>query len=156
MIHNFYRYEIDLEFYQTQEIPQAIVPYEDRFERSLRTEIRRFQKELHWDEMWDTLDVYERILKGYKFWVLRPKNQIKGWAWLAPDGEIKNIYVSKWFRNQQWGRYLVLQCMNEASLTMDKVYSRVDIWNEPSKQLFEGILKTVACKSKITSITENY
>ena len=156
MIHNFYRYDIDLEFYQTQEIPQAIVPYEERFERSLRTEIQRFQKELNWSEMWDTLEVYARLLKGYKFWVLRPKNQIKGWAWLAPDGEIKNVYVSKWFRNQHWGRYLVLQCMNEAALSMEKVYSRVDIWNEPSKQLFEGILKTVSCKSKITSITENY
>lgn len=157
MVHQFYKYEIDLEFYQYHEIPQAIVPYEKRFERSLSTERNRFQRELNWSEMWTIKEVYERLEKGYHFWVLRPKNQIKGWAWLAPDGEMKNLYVSKWFRNQGWGRYFHLQRLNKAlDLELPSVYIRIDIWNEPAKACMDRLLSTIGCKSKISKIIEEY
>lgn len=157
MIHHFYKYEINLELYQIQEIPQAIVPYEKRFERSLFTEIQRFQNELHWNEMWTIPEVYKRLEKGYCFWVLRPKNQIKGWVWLAPDGEIKNGYVSKWLRNQGWYKHLVFQAMNEAlEKNLEQVYLRVDIWNEPGKHSVEQVIERIGCKSKINKIEESY
>lgn len=157
MIHNFYRYYINLDLYQYQEIPQAIVPYEERFEGSLLTEIKRFQKELNWSEMWTIPDVYKRLERGWKFWVLRPKNQIKGWAWLAPDGEMKNIYVSKWSRNQGWGKNFYLQCMNAAlDLEYPGVYARIDIWNEPGKRCLENVIGFIGCKSSVELITENY
>ena len=155
--HNFYKVLFNLDLYQYQEIPQAIVSYEKRFERSLLTEIRRFQRELNWDEMWTLEDVYKRLEAGWKFWVIRPKNQIKGWAWLAPDGEMKNLYVSKWLRNQGWGKYLYLQCMNEA-LDRDypQVYARVDVWNEPAKHCIENVMEFVNCPSSVELVTENY
>lgn len=157
MIQTFFKFEINLELYQYQEIPQTIVPYEKRFERSLSTEIKRFQRELNWPEMWSIPEVYQRLEKGYRFWVLRPKNQIKGWVWLAPDGEIKNVYVSKWSRNQGWGKYLILQGLNGAlDLEYPTVYSRVDIWNETSKVLYEHILGLIGCKSFIKLVTEEY
>lgn len=156
-MHQFYRYDINLEYYQNQEIPQAIVPYEKRFERSLSTEIRRFQNELHWDEMWTIPEVYTRLENGYWFWVLRPKNQIKGWVWLAPDGEIKNGYVSKWLRNLGWYKKLIYQAMNKAlDLDLTSVYFRVDIWNEPGKVSVEHVIERTGCKSKISKIQEEY
>ena len=157
MIHQFYRYDISLENYQYREIPQAIVPYEKRFERSLSTEIKRFQKELNWTEMWTIPEVYSRLENRYHFWVLRPKNQIKGWIWLAPDGEIKNAYVSKWLRNQGWYKHLTYQALNKAlDLDRDTVYLRIDIWNEPSKRSIEQMLERISCKSKISKIEESY
>lgn len=157
MIHSFYRVSIDLDLYQYQEIPQAIVPYEKRFERSLLTEIKRFQNELHWSEMWTLEDVHKRLDQGYKFWVLRPKNRIKGWIWLAPDGEMKNLYVSKWFRNQGWGKQFYLQSMNEAlELGYPLVYARIDIWNEPAKVCINNLLSLVGCKSTFELVTEEY
>lgn len=157
MIHQFYKYEINLELYQYQEIPQAIVPYERKFERSLVTEIRRFQNELHWNEMWTIPEVYERLEHNYGFWVLRPKNQIKGWVWLVPDGEIKNGYVSKWFRNQGWYKQLVYRAMNEAlERELKQIYFRVDIWNEPGKRSVEQVIERTGCKSQISKVIEEY
>lgn len=157
MIHQFYKYVINLELYQYQEIPQAVVPYERKFERSLATEIRRFQNELHWNEMWTISEVYERLEKGYGFWVLRPKNQIKGWAWLSPVGELKNLYVSKWLRNQGWGRYLHLVRLNEAlNRDYSEVFVRVDIWNERAKALLEKVISTTGCKTSVKLIEEEY
>lgn len=157
MVHQFYKYTINLDLYQNQEIPQAIVPYEKRFERSLSTEIRRFQNELHWKEMWTIPEVYKRLEKGYGFWVLRPKNQIKGWVWLVPDGEIKNGYVSKWLRNQGWYQNLICRAMNEAlERELNQVYLRVDIWNEPGKRSVERVIERLGCKSQISKVQEVY
>lgn len=157
MIQTFFKFEIYLELYQYQEIPQTIVPYEKRFERSLSTEIKRFQAELHWDEMWKIPDVYNRLDRGYKFWVYRPKNQIKGWAWLSPEGEVKNLYVSKWSRNQGICQKLILQALNGAlDSDMDTAFARVNVWNTPSLKAFERVLEIIGCKSKLTTIEEEY
>lgn len=158
MIHHFCRYEINLEAYQIQEIPQAIVPYEEKFERSLCTEIRRFQKELNWSEMWDTLDVVSRLLHGWRFWVFRPKNQIKGWVWVDPDkAEIKNLYVSKWFRKQGWGTKLILAGLNDLlDLDKDVALYRTDTWNTASKKSIERVLELTGITSKLFFTEENY
>lgn len=157
MIHQFYRYRFSLEHYQSQEIPQTIIPYEKRFERSLSTEVRRFQKELHWKEMWTIPEVYTRLESGYKFWIYRPANQVKGWIWLSPEGEIKNLYVSKWSRNQGIGQSLIYRAMNEAlDLDYGFVWARVDIWNEPSKRVFEKVLEVAGYKTEVKLIEEEY
>ena len=157
MIHQFYKYTIDLEHYQEQEVSQAIIPYEKRFEKPLSTEIKRFQREFHWSEMWKISDVRKRLKAGYKFWIFRPKLRVKGWIWLAPDGELKNTYVSKWYRNQGWNRHLTFAAMNEAlNQDLDQVYFRVDIWNEISKHCVERIIETVGCKSNISKVIEEY
>lgn len=157
MKHQFCKYELSLALYQEQEISPAIIPYEERFERSLLTEIRRFQKELNWSEMWDSLDVIERLLHNYKFWVLRPKNQIKGWVWLTPEGEIKNLYVSKWFRGQGWGTQLIYAGLNEAlNQDLDTALYRVDIWNTASKKCIENVLERTGISCKLSFIEEDY
>ena len=157
MIHSFYRTDINLDLYQYQEIPQAIVPYEQRFERSLNTAIKKFQTELNWEEMWNLRDVQLRLVSGWKFWVLRPKNQIRGWIWLTPTGEMKNLYVSKRLRNQGWGRQLYLTAMNEAlDLEYSSVFTRVDVWNEPAKACVDRLLRNIGCKSSIKLTVEDY
>ena len=157
MTQTFYRFDIDLGLYQYQEIPQTIIPYEKRFERSLSTEIKRFQSELHWKDMWTIPEVYTRLDEGYDFWVYRPKNQIKGWGWLSPEGEIKNLYVSKWSRNQGICQKLILQALNRAlELDMESVFARVDVWNTPSLKSFERVLEIIGCKSNIKIVEEEY
>ena len=161
MIHQFFKYSVNLDFYPcSQEIPQEIIPYEKRLEGSLLTEIKRFQNELHWNEMWTIPEVYSRLEQGYKFWVLKPKNQIKGWTWLAPDGEIKNVYVSKWLRKQGWGKKLV-ECCCQSALDQEfsQIYARVDIWNRASIYLFEDLLKhagQAGCKTYVKLVEEEY
>lgn len=157
MIQTFFKFEINLELYQYQEIPQTIVPYEKRFERSLSTEIKRFQAELNWKDMWTIPEVYSRLDKGYRFWVYRPKNQIKGWGWLSPEGEVKNLYVSKWSRNQGICQKIILQTLNGAlDSDMDSVFARVDVWNTSSLKAFERVLEIIGCKSSIKIIEEEY
>lgn len=157
MIHQFYKYSLSLELYLYREIPQTIIPYAKRFERSLSTEIRRFQKELDWKEMWTIPEVYLRLDSGYKFWIYRPANQIKGWVWLTPEGEIKNLYVSKWSRNRGIGQNLIYTAMNEAlDLEYSRVWARVDIWNEPSKRVFEKVLESVGYKTNVKLVEEEY
>ena len=157
MIHSFYRTDINLDLYQYQEVPQAIVPYEQRFERSLSTAIKKFQAELNWEEMWNLQDVKLRLVSGWKFWVLRPKNQIRGWIWLTPTGEMKNLYVSKRLRNQGWGKQLYLTAMNEAlDLGYSSVFTRVDVWNEPAKACVDNLLRFAGCKSNIKLTIEDY
>lgn len=157
MIHQFYRYDIDLSTYQLRDLPKEIVKYDRSFERSLSTEMKRFQNELHWNEMWTLEDVYRRLESGYYFFVLRPKNQIKGWVWLAPDGEIKNAYVSKWSRNRGWCRYLCTAAMNAAwELEYPTVYGRIDIWNKKSIHSFEQLLTQIGCKIDCKIVEEEY
>lgn len=157
MIHQFYRYDIDLSTYQLRDLPKEIVKYDRSFERSLSTEMKRFQNELHWDEMWTLEDVYRRLESGYYFFVLRPKNQIKGWTWLAPDGEIKNVYVSKWSRNKGWCKYLCIAAMNAAwELEYPTVYSRTDIWNKKYIHSFEQLLLQIGCKTDCKIVEEEY
>lgn len=157
MIHQFYRYDVDLSNYQLRDLPKEIVEYNRSFERSLSTEMKRFQNELHWDEMWTLEDVYSRLSKGYSFFVLRPKNQIKGWIWLSPDGELKNGYVSKWSRNQNYLKKLCLVAINRAwELEYPRVWGRIDIWNKASIRSFEALLKQLGCKVDCKLVEEEY
>lgn len=157
MIHQFYKYIVDLSNYQLRDLPREIVEYNRSFERSLSTEIRRFQNELHWDQMWTIPEVYERLNKGYKFNVLRPKNQIKGWAWLATDHEIKNVYVSKWKRNQGWSKQLYFSLLNKAwELEYPDVYIRVDVWNKPAKYAVESVIGQIGCRVNCKLVEEEY
>lgn len=157
MKHRFYKYTINLDYYQSREIPQEIVPYEERFEGSLLTAIQKFQKELHWDAMWTLSDVKKRLQEGWKFWVLRPKNQIRGWIWLSPDGEMVNVYVSKYLRNRNWCKQLTYQCLNEAvEMGLPSVYARIDIWNEVSKKSLESLLEVIACRTGVEMVEEEY
>lgn len=157
MIHQFYRYDVDLSNYQLRDLPKEIVEYNRSFERSLSTEMKRFQNELHWDEMWTLEDVYSRLSKGYSFFVLRPKNQIKGWLWLSPDGELKNAYISKWSRNKNYLKKITLAAINRAwELEYPRVWVRIDIWNKASIRSFETLTKQLGCKVDCKLIEEEY
>lgn len=157
MVHQFYKYVVDLTNYQPRDLPKEIVEYNRSFERSLSTEIRRFQNELHWKEMWTIPEVYQRLDAGWNFVVLRRMVQIKGWGWLSADREIKNIYVSKWKRNLGWGTQLYYTLLNKAwELEYPDVFVRVDIWNRPAQYLAEKVLCNLACDVDCKIVEENY
>lgn len=156
-MHTFYKYTVDLNGYIMQEIPQAVTLYRKEYERSLSTEIKRFQRELNWKDMWTIKDARERLSNGWTLVVLRPLVQIKGWVWLAPDGEIKNLYVSKRKRGFKWGRNLIEAAMNQAWVReFEKVYWRIDLWNNASKYVFESVLSKISCKSDVRIVEEEY
>lgn len=156
-MHVFYKYIVDLESYIMQETPQAITLYKREYERSLSTEIKRFQRELNWKDMWSVKDARQRLQDGWILIVLRPLVQIKGWVWLSPDGEIKNLYVSKRKRDLGWGKHLIRAAINQAWIReYPTVYWRIDIWNEKSKHTFESVLQTLGCKSKVNLVEEEY
>ena len=145
-MHQFYKIEIDLGNYQYREIPQAIIPYEQRFEKSLFTEIKRGRKE-------KTVRKFNYL--DCEFGILRPKNQIKGWICLGLDGELRNLYVSKWFRNQDWGENLIYWGLNKAFvLEYPKILAKVDIWNDPAKACFDKVLERISCKTSYSLIEE--
>lgn len=165
MIHSFNKYTIQLERYQLQPISPWIVPYEARFKNSLATTIRIFQKELNWSEMWNVKEAHERLEKGYRFFVLKPKSQILGWVWVAPDHEIKNLYVRPYRRfnpkrtnsNKHWGTQLIfagLNCCFEQEFP--DAYFRVDVWNSISNHMAEKVLSQIGCRSNIELVEENY
>lgn len=158
MKHHFCRYELSLLLYQEQEISPAILPYEERFERSLLTEMVRCSRELKWPEMWTKKDLYDRLQKGWKLIIFRPKNQIKGWVWINPEkSEICNLYVSKWSRKQGWGTELVFAGLNEIlNLEKDEALYRVDTWNTASKKCIERVLELTGISCKLSFVEEDY
>lgn len=157
MIHQFYKYEVDLKNYQMRDFSKSIVEYDKAFERSLITTIRKFQDELHWDGMWTVSEVYSRLSNGYHFFVWRPYTQIKGWVWLAPDGELKNGYVTKWSRRKGWLKQLCIAGMNKAwELEYPKIYARIDIWNRPSIWSFEKLIGQLGCSVNCKLVEEEY
>lgn len=156
-MHTFYKYTVDLNGYIMQEIPQAVTLYRKEYERSLSTEIKRFQRELNWKDMWTVKDARERLSNGWILIVLRPLVQIKGWIWLVPDGELKNIYVSKRKRDVDWGQHLTFAAMNQAwVMEYPSVYVRIDLWNNVSKYTFESVLSKISCKSDVRIVEEEY
>lgn len=158
MIHNFCKYELSLGLYQEREISLLIIPYEEKFERSLLTEMARCSRELKWKDMWTKADLHDRLRKGWKLFIFRPKNQIKGWVWIDPEkAEIKNLYVSKWFRKQGWGTNLIFAGLNELlNLEKDVALYRVDIWNTASKKAIENVLELTGITSSLSFVKEDY
>lgn len=165
MIHSFNKYTIQLERYQLRPISPWIKPFDLKKIPSLKTTIKIFQNELHWNDMWDIKEVKRRLNSGYRFYVLQPKSQIWGWIWISPDHEVKNLYVRPYHRfnpkrtksNPHWGTQLVytgLNCCYEQDF--DDAFFRIDIWNKPSNCIAENILEQIGCKSSIELVEEEY
>ena len=157
MLHQFYLYTIDLENYQTRYLPPTLMPYKLEFEQELKRGIRRFQAELHWEDMWDIPTANRRLGEGYRFVVFRPDCGVRGWAWLTPKYEIKNVYVYKTYRGLGWGKNLYYYLLNEAwALEYPFVTVRVDIWNVSAMKVVEKVAEVTGCGLDLKLVEEEY
>jgi len=153
----FYKYVVDLTNYQEREIPKEIIEYNENLKESLSNERRRFQRELHWDKMWKMSSINARLREGWKFYLLRPNKLIKGWVWISPNGELKNLYVSKKLRGQGWAKQLIFKVLNELQESgHNQMTYRCDTWNTPSKCAIEQVLELICCKTQCTVVEEDY
>ena len=103
--------------------------------------IEVFNNEIRWEDMW-TLDIaLTRLASGWILNVLRLENQIQGWTWLDTDlYYIRNVYVTKPYRNKGWGNNLVKATTLEAQRRgIVQIYSEVDEWNLPSLTMFKNL-----------------
>ena len=156
-IHQFYKWTVDISNYEYRAIPLEVRDYDKSLERSLITSTERCRKELKWKDMWTVAEAVWRIEHGYGFYVFRPKNQIKGWLWLAPDGELKNWWIAKGFRDKGWIRQLIFRGLNEAKkLRYPAVTVRIDTWNIPSQTAWKWILDRINCTFKLETVEEEY
>lgn len=157
----FCRYVIDLGYYQSREIPPEIQECSYRYSprQSLMTEIKRYVAEFgKWDKYWDAYSVRDRVKKGWRFYVLRPKSGIRGWVWISPRGKIEDLYVSRKYRHQGWGKQLVFQALNcAAASNWPKATLVCDAWNNRHKYFIENILLEIQCRIYIEGFeTKNY
>lgn len=156
------KYIIDLQNYQIREVPKEFklyTTYDRRLRGPLISSINRFQNELHWDKMWTVWDAKKRLKRGWKLIIYKrkPRGMILGWVWLSPEGEIKNLYVSRRQRMQGLGIQLVYAALNAAMETeLSSVFYRCDIWNLASKYLIEHVISQIGCKVKLTQVEEDY
>lgn len=100
-----------------------------------------FNNEIRWEDMW-TFDIaLTRLASGWILNILRLENQIQGWTWLDTDlYYIRNVYVSKPYRNKGWGKNLVKATTLEANrIGVNKIHSEVDEWNLPSIRMFRSL-----------------
>lgn len=162
-LHQFYRYEIDIQNYEPIEVPSDIIEY-NRFDKShqrgLRKAVRDFQNEFNWSDMWKYGDARRRLLHGYHLFILRPERHrygVNGWIWLAPDGELKNAFVREYLRGKGWCMQLNIAAINRAwDLCLEKVYVRIDDWNIASCKAYEKLLYAIGCPVKFSIVQEEY
>jgi len=103
--------------------------------------IEVFNNEIKWEGMW-TLDIARsRLASGWILNILQLENQIQGWTWLDMDlYYIRNVYVSKPYRNKGWGKNLVKATTLEANrIGVNEIYSEVDESNLPSINMYRNI-----------------
>lgn len=118
-----------------------IVKYNDLYEDELLEAIEVFNNEIEWKDMWTLDDARDRIRRGWVLNILRFGHHIHGWTWLDMDSYyIRNVYVSKTYRNKGWGSNLVrATCSVAYYYGISTLYSEVDEWNESSLTMFKNL-----------------
>ena len=144
-----YLYSIDLESYQSREIPKEIVRYSQDLQRSLFSSLRRYAKLSGLREKSVIRRVEKLLEEENMLFVFRPKNQIKGWIWVTPEGQVEDGYVFENYRDQNWGENLIYAALNEID---EKAEIVVDSRNIYLLQSLDAVLEKICCKVKISKV----
>lgn len=138
-----YIYKVDLENYQFREISKDIVEYSQDLRRSLFSSIRQYARAEGLDPEYEVKKFKGRIKKGWKLFVLRPKQQIKGWIFLAPNSSVHSWYVFRRFREKGYGSELLYAVMNEAETALK---CSINYSSTAALAVFESVLSKICCK----------
>lgn len=144
-----YLYSIDLESYQSREIPKEIVKYSQDLQRSLFSSLRRYAKLSGLREKSVIRRVEKLLEEENMLFVFRPKNQIKGWIWVTPEGWIEDGYVFENYRDQNWGENLIYAALNEIDEKAEIVVDSRDIY---LLQSLDAVLEKICCKVRISKV----
>lgn len=136
------KYEKDLTNYIIKETPFYIqeVNINTLDFMKLENEIKLFQEELNWNDMWNIEEVKDRLLNGWRFVIFKPSDEIKGWIWLDSTNEPKNIYVNKDYRKRGIAKELYYEIHNICKKNnIEKIIGFIDDWNYGSRQCIESV-----------------
>lgn len=144
-----YLYSVDLESYQSREIPKEIVKYSQDLQRSLFSSLKRYAKLSGLREKSVIRRVKKLLEEGNTLFVLRPKNQIKGWIWLTSEGRVEDGYVFKNYRDRNWGENLICAALNEID---EKAEIMVDSQDTYLLQSLDTVLEKICCRVSISKV----
>ena len=70
----------------------------------LQDEIDYFNTIINWSDMWDLHEARRRLDNGWKLYLFKPDETIKGWMWLNTNTkEVCNGYVNPLYRSKGIG-----------------------------------------------------
>ena len=101
----------------------------------LQDEIDYFNTIINWSDMWDLHEAHRRLDNGWKLYVFKPDETIKGWMWLNTNNkEVCNGYVNPLYRNKGIGVELT-NSAHRGCLDWEKWWCQSDEWNKPAQQM---------------------
>ena len=101
----------------------------------LQDEIDYFNTIINWSDMWDLHEAHRRLDNGWKLYVFKPDETIKGWMWLNTNNkEVCNGYVNPLYRNKGIGVELV-NSAHRGCLDCEKWWCQSEDWNKPGHQM---------------------
>ena len=101
----------------------------------LQDEIDYFNTIINWSDMWDLHEAHRRLDNGWKLYVFKPDETIKGWMWLNTNNkEVCNGYVNPLYRNKGIGVELT-NSAHRGCLDWEKWWCQSDDWNKPAQQM---------------------
>lgn len=105
----------------------------------LEMEIKEFNKEIKWDDMWSIETAKQRLQNNWKLIIYTPNKKIKGWYWLDDTNEPRNLYINKEYRNKGIGKEMHLVLLNICkNLGMEMVECHIDEWNVASQKCIKN------------------
>ena len=101
----------------------------------LQDEIDYFNSIINWSDMWDLHEAHRRLDNGWKLYVFKPDETIKGWMWLNTNNkEVCNGYVNPLYRSKGIGVELTNSAHRDC-LDWEKWWCQSDDWNKPAQQM---------------------
>ena len=101
----------------------------------LQDEIDYFNSIINWSNMWDLHEAHRRLDNGWKLYIFKPDETIKGWMWLNTNNkEVCNGYVNPLYRNKGIGVELT-NSAHRGCLDWEKWWCQSDEWNKPAQQM---------------------
>ena len=85
--------------------------------------------------MWDLHEAHRRLDNGWKLYIFKPDETIKGWMWLNTNNkEVCNGYVNPLYRNKGIGVELTNSAHRDC-LDWEKWWCQSEDWNKPAHEL---------------------
>ena len=101
----------------------------------LQDEIDYFNTIINWSDMWDLHEAHRRLDNGWKLYVFKPDETIKGWMWLNTNNkEVCNCYVNPLYRNKGIGVELI-NSTHRYCQDWESWWCHSEDWNEPAHKM---------------------
>ena len=85
--------------------------------------------------MWDLHEAHRRLDNGWKLYLFKPDETIKGWIWLNTNNkEVCNCYVNPLYRNKGIGVELI-NSTHRYCQDWESWWCHSEDWNEPAHKM---------------------